>query len=191
MKTLILVAFLASSLALMADNNLLKNGDFSSGINFWDGDCRTPDSGAVDFNTPAATSTGVVVRLRHLDWTKVTQDFDGNIGDYIATISYSVSPDLKFSDKAEDYQNITEKSELTRLKDLKSDPGQWVLIINDLGILRYTYWKIVPKIAAGIQTVNAHVKLDSDATEKKGFYLLFPPGEGTITLHSITLVPQT
>ena len=90
MKTIALLLALALPAVVLADDgdgaskNLLKNGDFSSGINHWEGDCHTPDSSSFD-PTAAAPTSGVVVKLRHADWTKVTQDFDGKIGEYVAT----------------------------------------------------------------------------------------------------------
>jgi hypothetical protein len=142
------VLVLALALPLHADNNLLRNGDFSLGLADWVGDCHTPEANSDDL-TQTAVPTGVVVKLRHFDWTKMTQDFDGKAGDYQVTVTYSVSPDLKFSTKAEDYQNIPGKVGFNRLSAFGSNPGTWILIVNDLGNLRFNYWKITPGTGAG------------------------------------------
>jgi hypothetical protein len=194
MKKLAALLLLLSLINLRADNNLLQNGDFSDGIAHWDGDCHSPDSNnndSIDLSSPATTTpSGVVVKLRAGDWTKVTQDFDGKVGHYILTINYSVSPDLKFSQVADDYTNVPGKVGFSRLNPFNSDPGEWAVVINDLGALHYNYWKITPNLTTGVQSVKANVNLDSDDSYKKGFYLLFPPGSGVITLQGITLVPQ-
>ena len=190
MKTLALLVLLAGATAAMADDNLLQNGDFSSGIAHWDGDCHTPDATALD-SGGATPTAGIIVQLRSHDWTKVMQDFDGKIGEYQLTITYSASSDMKFSDNVKDYTNVPGLLGFSRLRPFNSTPGDWVVIVNDLGAMRYTYWKISPNMgASGVQTLHLRVHLDSDASEKKGFYLVFPPGEGIINLQSISLLPQ-
>jgi hypothetical protein len=191
MKTLALLFFLASNVAVLADSNLLQNGDFSDGLADWDGDCHTLNSSTIDSPLTPAMTTGVAVQLKPSDWTQVIQDFDGNVGEYVLTVTYATSPDLKFSDEPGDYFNIPGKIGFSRLMPFSSTPGQWVVIVNDLGAMHYHYWKIKPNPnASGVQTVTVQVRLSSDDTEKKGFYLLFPPGQGLINLQSISLIPK-
>jgi hypothetical protein len=193
MKTLALLVLLAASPVALADDNLLQNGDFSSGIAHWEGDCHTPDAAPVDLgSTDASTVSGVIVKLRHGDWTKVTQDFTGKIGEYLLTITYSLSPDAKFSTDPDDYTNVPGKVGFNILRAFDSSPGNWNLIVTDIGAQRYTYWTIEPKVGApGVQKITTRVQLDSDDTQEKGFCLIFPPGDGFITLQSITLVPKS
>jgi hypothetical protein len=190
MKIFALVLFLAGISVASADDNLLRNGDFSSGLSHWEGDCHTVGSSTFDDSITSPPTAGIIVKLRHSDWSKVTQDFDGKVGVYTLTINYSVSPDLKFSDRIDDYTNVTGRLELADLKPFDGNIGEWSLIITDLGANRYTFWKITPKpSASGTQTVNVQVHLDSDDYQKKGFFLAFPPGTGFINLQSITLTP--
>ena len=191
MKILALLVFLAGVTAAVADDNLLKNGDFSNGITYWEGDCHTADGIALDLGE-APTTSGIIVKLRSFEWTKVTQDFDGNIGEYLLTITYAASSNMKFSDNPKDYTNVPAQLGFSRLRPFSSTPGDWVVIVNDLGAMHYTYWKISPHMgASGVQTLRLRVHLDSDASQKKGFYLIFPPGEGIINLLGLTLLPQT
>lgn len=199
MKILPVLLLLTSLTIVRADNNgnLLQNGDFSSGSAHWQGDGHPPDNSGNDIPdlsaTPSTTtaSPGIVIKLRSHDWTKVLQDFDGNVGEYLLTIKYTAASDLQFSDKADDYNNIPGKVEFSRLMPFNGTPGNWIVIINDLGNLRYEYWQIKPKVnTAGVQTLTCNVKLNSDDAVKKGFYLLFPPGTGAITLQSISLVAK-
>ena len=190
MKTLALLILLAGTSIVLADENLLKNGDFSNGINHWEGDCHTIDSTTFDPSVTPPTS-GIIIKLHGSGWAQVTQDFKGKIGEYTVSVVYSVSPDLKFSDRKEDYINIPGLLGFSRLKGFDAAPGQWALIINDLGAMHYNYWKITPKLdPSAVQKVNVRIQLDSDDTVDKGFYLVFPPGEGFINLQSITMVPQ-
>jgi hypothetical protein len=171
------------------DANVLKNGDFSNGINHWEGDCHTPDSTS-DLSLGSTPTTGVIVKLHGSDWSKVTQDFESKIGEFLLSITYSVSPDLKFSTRPDDYINVPSLLKFSRLKPFDAEPGKWVIIINDLGAMRYTYWQIMPKNdPSAAQTVTCTVHVDSDDGDK-GFYLIFPPGDGSITLKNISLVPK-
>jgi hypothetical protein len=194
MKALALIFLMAGGSLAVADANLLRNGDFSSGIAHWEGDCHTADNGtevelgAMDSNSSG--NNGVTVKLRLGDWTKVTQDFDGGIGEYNLTITYSVSPNLKFSNKRDDYVNGVGKAGITAFVAFNSEPGQWIVLLSDRGAGHCLYWTITPKVdAPGSQTISLKVHLDSDDTNKKAFCLIFPPGDGVITLHNISLVP--
>ncbi len=173
-----------------ADDNLLKNGDFSNGITEWEGDGHTPGSTTFDSpDTPVPTS-GIVVKLHHGAWTKVSQEFYGKAGKFLLTVTYEGSPDLKFSTRNDDYANVPGQLEVTpSLVPFDGNLGQWNLIVIDVGAGRYRYWAITPKSnATGVQTVTTHLKFNSDDSVKKSFYLVFPPGEGFINLKSISLV---
>ena len=80
MKTFTLVALVfALALPLRADN-WLENGDFTDGISHWHGGGRSPADFASDNPLQASdpfTSKGLIIPLKHLDWTKVAQDFKG------------------------------------------------------------------------------------------------------------------
>jgi hypothetical protein len=184
MKKLLLLCFLAGSLAAFADDtNLLQNGDFSSGLSEWEGDCHTPGSASDN----SGATTGVVVKMRD-DWTKMTQDFDAKPGNYLLTITYTVTPDFAPSQKKEDYENVTGQLELSALGAINTSPGAWLIMINDTGATHYNYWQITPTTTAGVQTVHTLVQIQTD--EKKGFFLGFPPGTGTINIQNITLKAQ-
>jgi hypothetical protein len=196
MKTLAALLFssfflTSGSIALADSGSVLRNSDFSEGVTEWEGDAHTPDSTSFDDPTITPPTSGLVVKLRHGEWTKVTQDFDGDIGQYNLTVTYAVSANLSFSTKQEDYVNIPSLLNFNNLMPFSSMPGNWVVIVNDLGAMHYTYWKIVPKLdGSGTQTFTAQIQLDSPAAQKKGFYLCFPPGNGYINLLGISLTPQ-
>jgi hypothetical protein len=206
MKKLALLLLLAGSATALADDssgNLLQNGDFSSGLSEWEGDCHTFDSSDADAPpdlsaspttsaNPAATQ-GVFVKLRHDDWTKMTQDFDGKAGQYLLTITYSFASDAKLSTSPDDYANIPASTGMSRFRAFSSTPGKWVVIICDLGAMHFYYWEIPPQAqpgATGPQTFTTQVRLASDDEEKKAVCLVFPPGEGLVTIKNVSLAPQ-
>ncbi len=197
---LLLAALFVSISPAFADEgkNLLKNGDFSSGISEWEGDCHTPSQSSDDAtptlgdaaSTAAAPAAGVVVKLRSRDWTQMKQDFEGKVGEYNMTIVYSFSPDLKFSTSLDDYANIPQSTGYSLFRAFSSPPGKWIIIISDVGAAHFTYWTVDPQGAPGpTQTFRTHVRLDSDDSSAKAICLVFPPGTGTVTLQSVSIVP--
>jgi hypothetical protein len=187
MKTLALLLFLAGGSVVLADTDVLENGSFSDGITSWEGDVHTAGGSSDDSNS----TSGVVVGLRSSDWTKISQVFDGKSGDYLLTITYTTTPGMTISNRAEDYQNTTLKMGLNGMAPINTQTGDWVLMVVDSGSARSEYWQITPTInGTGVQTIKTQVSLKSGDDHKKGFYLGFPPGSGTINLQSITLVPN-
>ena len=186
MKTLALLLLLAGASTAFADTDLLQNGDFADGISHWEGDCHSVGSASDD----SSATTGVVIKLRDGDWTKISQDFDGKVGNYTLTVTYTVTPDIKFSLRPEDYKSTTLKMGLIGLVAASTTPGEWCVVVVDSGIHMYDYWQVSPKLDPnGVQKIMLKVDLGSGADHKKGFYLGFPPGSGSINLQSITLVP--
>jgi hypothetical protein len=188
MKVLVLTAFFAAIVfAVRADSDLIRNGDFSGGINHWEGDLHTADSSSfADGETPP--TSGVVVKLHHGSWSQVIQDITGKVGEYKVSITYSTSTDLKFSTRAEDYQNVPGQLGYA-IMPFSSEPGKWNLIIIDRAAGHYNYWKIPATSGTGAQTVNFGVQLDTGDDATKGFILIFPPGDGFINLQKVSMKP--
>ena len=191
MKALLLALLVTGAIIARGDDtatNLLKNGDFSGGLNHWEGDCQAIDNSSFDPSETAPTA-GVIVKLQGSSWTKVSQDFDAKIGEYIVSITYGLSSDLKFSDSVEDYNNISGKLGFNGLKPFGAPPGRWIVLINDWAAGHSTFARISPKLGLnGPQTVTVPIHIDSDA-ETKGFFLLFPPSTGFINLLNVSLTP--
>jgi hypothetical protein len=191
MKLVALILFLAASASGAAGDttSLLDNGDFSNGLTHWEGNAHTAGSAQDD----SGSTTGIVVKLRVGDWTKVTQDFTGKVADYILTITYALSSGLEFSDRPDYYADVTTKLGFTNyFVPFSSQKDKWVIIITDRGLNHYTYWKVSPTLGStDVQTVQCEVSLDSDETHPKSFCLGFPPGSGFVNLQSISLVPKT
>ena len=189
MKKLLFIFSLAASISAVADDNLLRNSDFSNGISHWDGDCRTPDSGGGDLAAPdTQSSSGAVIKLRKNEWTHISQDFEGKTGDYTLTITYSVSTDLEFSTNPDDYTNLGSKIQFTLLGYTETDPGNWLVALTDYGMKSSSSMTLTPTLrGSDTQSVTTHFHLRS--SNNGGVYIVFPPGTGILTLHSITLAP--
>ena len=77
---------------------------------------------------------------------------------------------------------------LSALGPIDTQPGAWLIMLNDTGATRFHYWQITPSTTPGVQTVHTILQVETD--EKKGFFLGFPPGVGTINIQDISLKPQ-
>ncbi len=195
MKTslLFLALALASVLPLQAQN-FLQNGDFADGADHWYGDGRTPaDMGGDD---PTATpnplyAKGLIIPLKGAAWSKVSQDFKGNIAAGVLTIAYQVSPDFNLSTKPEDYQNVPELINDEGWKPFNGAPGEWIIFISDFGTDRAhgTYYKIKVNSGTGPQVIKAKVK-GLTPLEDKTLAIAFPPGTGAIVLLGVSLSVQ-
>jgi len=190
MKTLLFgLLVLACALPLQADN-WLENGDFVDGINHWYGEGRAPADFAADNPLQSSdpfTSKGLIIPLKHLDWTKVAQDFKGKSASGILTITYMVSPDFAFSDKPDDYVNMPDQIHYDGWKAFNTPPGDWIVFIADFGSARGTYYEIKPKLgSSGPQTYRARV-MGLTPLEDKTITLAFPPGTGTLVILNISL----
>lgn len=187
------VLALACILPLRADN-FLQNGDFSSGTDHWYGDGQTPAAMAGD--DPTATpnplfAKGLIIPLKGASWSKLSQDFQGDIAEGVLTITYMVTPDFGLSTNADDYTNIPDHINDDGWKPFNGAPGEWILFISDFGTARAhgTYYKIKVKGGSGIQVLKAKVK-GLTPQEDKTLAIAFPPGTGSVVLLNVALTDK-
>jgi hypothetical protein len=188
MKTLTL-ALLALCLALpLRADNALQNGDFTDGITHWHGDGRSPADFASD--NPMAkpdpiTSKGMIIPLRHLAWTKVAQDFKSKTGDGTLTITYLVSPDLTFSTKDEDYDNMPGHLGWG-WKTFKIPTGSWMVSLNDSTGTTGFHYSIKNSGAPGTPQTQK-LPLKATPNDKNTLTICIPPGTGNFVLLSVSI----
>jgi len=190
MKTFTLVALVfALALPLRADN-WLENGDFTDGLSHWHGGGRSPADFASDNPLQASdpfTSKGLIIPLKHLDWTKVAQDFKGKSASGVMTITYMVSNDFAFSDKDDDYKNMPDHIGYDAWAAFNTLPGNWVVFLSDFGSSHGTYYEIKPKLGStGVQTFHARI-IGLTPLADKTITLAFPPGTGMLVVLSVSL----
>jgi hypothetical protein len=182
-------------------NNLVKNGDFADGSHEWEGDARVPDPSdaePIDPLAPPTTTTaptGVVVKLRAGDWSSVHQDFSCQSNKVDVVVTYKLSMDCTFSDRAEDYANISDNLQ-TGWPPHAGQIGKWTLFLIDMAGLDTPKddWIFSPNEMSPafgtdeVQTAKASVRVVPG--DHKGIFLTFPPGKGTVTLLSVVVTPS-
>ncbi len=190
MKKLTLALLLLAAFNHVQADNLLQNGDFSDGIAHWYGSCRTPADMTSDdssYQNPGSANA-LVVKLRNGDWTKVTQDFETKPGVITLSVTYVLSPDLKFSQRPDDYANTTGAIGFTAWRSFSTEVGQWVVMMCDLAAGHANVFTINGKQTGAPQTFTA--SFNGKSGEKKNLCLAFPPGQGFVTLQNIALTPS-
>jgi hypothetical protein len=188
-KVLLIALMVLASIPLRADN-WLQNGDFVDGIDHWYGNGRSPADFAPDnpMDKPDPfTSKGLIIQLKHTEWTKVAQDFKGKIASGVLTIVYMVSPDLKFSDKPDDYLNMPGHIGYNAWQAFNTPPGQWIVFISDFGSSRGTYYQLQPKFGSSAPQEYRGKVTGLTPLQDKTITLAFPPGTGTLVLLKVSL----
>jgi hypothetical protein len=180
-KALWTLVFLGAVSNVVADdNNVLRNGDFSSGLAHWEGDGRS----LATTTDALAPGNGMGVELR-AEWTKVMQTFDVKRGGYTVSITYSLTPGTTFTSDGKDYRKIPKKLGFDALQEFRAKKGEWVIIITDRK--RFMHCAIKPPAAgSGEQTVTGNFRLDYEGDDQT-FCLAFPPGNGVVTIENIAL----
>jgi len=172
--------------------NFLLNGEFMDGVGHWYGDARTPQDFVRDNSQQASDpfySKGVVISLKDMSWSKLSQDFQGDIDGGIITITYKLSPNFALSDKPDDYKNVPHQIDYNAWKPFKIKPGKWMLFISDFGSARGTYYPIKPKAGSAPQTIRCKIK-KLTPHEDKTITLAFPPGTGTVVILNVSVEGQ-
>ena len=181
--------FLTLASPLRADN-WIENGDFSDGITHWRGNGRAPTDFAPDnpLDKPdPVTAKGLILPLRGADWDKAQQDFHGKGAEGILTITYLVSPDLAFSQNANDYANIPDLLHMDGWKPFEIPAGNWLVFVTDFGTVHGTYYKIAPKLGSSQpQTMRAKVH-GLTPLEDKTITIACPPGTGKLVILSVSI----
>jgi len=190
MKKLTLAFLLAISTQALWADNWLKNGDFSEGESYWHGDGKSLSDYASDNPGSQAltdAANGLVIPLKPDKWTKVVQDFHGQGGSAVMTITYTVSSDFSFSDDEKEYRNVPNKIDFNAWKAFKIAKGKWLVFISDFGKFRGTYYPMPgPKAGDGAETLTAKIEGLTPHSDKT-IALAFPPGTGEIVLLSVSI----
>jgi hypothetical protein len=132
----------------------------------------------------------MIIPLKSSQWIKECQDFKGKSESGVLKITYVVSPDLKFSSRPEDYQNMPDKIGWDAWKAFDSPPNSWIVFISELESRHGEYFVIQPDLSSTKeQTFTARVQ-GMTADSPKTMALAFPPGTGTIVIHKIELLDQ-
>jgi hypothetical protein len=183
---LLFLLVLACLFPLRAD--ILVNGNFADGRAHWKGDLQDADAiNSASLSTSGSSNSGgVVVQLKKDKWTKIYQTFTIRDPKLYYSVTFQLSDDYKLSSHdAQDYSSI----------DLGDVPGfnfGWSMSERYWGLLvgggSYSTKFLMPNAhkTGDQQTLTGRLNdltTDSDAV----LVLAFPPGEGSVTLYSISL----
>jgi len=136
------------------------------------------------------TSKGLIIPLKSETWTKVAQDFKGQVSSGVLTITYKVSSDFAFSTKPDDYVNMPDKIGYDAWLAFNTPPGTWVLFLSDFGSSHGTYYEIKPKTGStDPQVYRARIKGMTPGADKT-VTLAFPPGSGTLVVLNVSMTSQ-
>jgi hypothetical protein len=178
-------SILALTIALAAPAfgyDILLNTDFSDGTEHW-----KDDPNATSCLNAQATSSGVMIPLSS-SWSKLSQTFDTPDPTLELDVTYCLSDDCSFAPNA-----VFDPSVLKQLTGIDSaqsfsvplKPGEWIAMIADpqAGTLHYV------KLPAGSTNSKSVRALFTRLLEheEKTFYLIFPPGAGSVTVSHASL----
>jgi hypothetical protein len=169
----------------------LTNGDFSDGASHWYGDARWPsDFAPPDPFTKADpfTSQGMILELKPERWMKEFQDFKGKSPDGILKISYILSPGLNFSTNADDYKNMPDKIGWDAWKAFDTPPNDWVVFVSEMEQRHGEYYLIAPQMGSTKEQTISMPLHGMTPWSPKTIAIAFPPGDGTVVIHSVQIV---
>jgi len=199
-KKPILILLVAGLLLPLRADECLLNGDFSEGLSHWYGDGELASDVAKELakkNDPlasapsAALNPGIVIHLKSSRWSKLTQEFTTNNLKMSLKVNYTLSPDCSFSAKSDYYSDVFTAVGLNGYVTRRLSPGNWAVILTDLGTLWCYYFACQPdKNSSESQTFKADSggAADTMKTEfHKTITVAFPPGRGNVTVNLISL----
>jgi hypothetical protein len=179
MKKIFIALFLLSPLHLLHADNLLSNGDFTDGINHWQGDGSQ------------STFAGLVVRLKPDAWTKVYQDAVLPGAQATLKIAYTLSSDATFSSALQGVQQGPDLSKLLGFSVgsgvVSIHPNSWLIFLVE-DVQHFTsYVNVTPRFGTDqLQTTGGTIP-NLKGQSGKTLYLAFPPGQGTVILQNVSL----
>jgi len=182
-------------IASTSGEEMLRNSNFAAGNSHWDGDGEKIVQDALDNDNPFASpqtsndATGLVVKLKNSEWTKVAQDFESRPGNLRLTVTYSVSTDFKFSNLARDYANLPQSINFNYWDAFATQVGDWVVMLCDVAARHQSYREISPPSGSAHSQTYIHI-MTALSGEQETICLAFPPGQGTIILQKVSLIPD-
>jgi len=198
MKKLLIACLILISLFPLKADEWLQNGDFSDGLSHWYGDGQLASDLAKSTSDPLAPTpstpiaNGIVLQLKPDRWSKMTQEFTTDTLKMTLTVNYTLSSDCAFSDKADFYHDIFASLGFRGYGPRSVSPGEWTVILSDLGTKWCYYFRTQPNkdANAASQTFQANYSQAGENMKPalhKTITVGFPPGRGNVTITLISL----
>jgi hypothetical protein len=171
-------------LPLRADQDILINSNFSDGHSHWEGDAKDVDTGDLTSDTQTA---GAVIHLKKDKWTKIYQLFTVRNKKLYYTVSFQLSNDFKIAPRSEgDYSRADLGDVPGLMYQAQMSESSFTLMIR--GGENFTQTSLNPDVSklGKSQTLTGRVNpyvIDVESV----FLIVFPPGQGTVTLTQASL----
>jgi hypothetical protein len=177
---------------------VLANSDFSEGRAHWGGDAEEmapPDPTSVTgTDTAAAPATGVTINLKKDRWTLIYQSFTVRDPQLYYTITFKLSQDYKLTSQGKDDQEAADLSNVPGVMKLYNLPiGHWTMFYTGTDPTDETSinTKSLDPNTTTVQSQTLTGKLiNLNNGADANLILAFPPGEGSITLTTVSLSPD-
>jgi hypothetical protein len=184
---------LACLVPLRAD--ILVNSDFTDGRAHWKGDAQPLDMS--DLSSPT-TPAGVTITLKKDKWTKLYQVFTTKEKKLRYSVTFKLSSDYSVEEETSDGSSGGMMSPSPGLNDIEGmyplylSPwrAKWVIVPYDIGEGSSTYIFLTPDLQKpDAQTLTGTIR-GFNGDDEKILLLAFPPGEGSVTLLNLSLLPS-
>jgi hypothetical protein len=190
MQKFVIAFFLGmAGLSSLRADDILLNGNFTDGKTHWHGDGDSPDTGG-----------RLVITLKPDKWTVVYQNFSFDSSELQLKLTYALSDDCTLAKGSGD-KLVTPLTSL----GLEEATGMANNIFN-VTLPRRTAWMVL-LVGGGMMESEEPVFLRRDAKDPRTFIttlsewngkfindalcLAFPPGQGTVTLTDVELLPPS
>ncbi len=179
---------LSCLLPLQADSSeFIANSTFADGRAHWKGDPQEPDAalGSVDVSSNGSSGS-VVINLKKDKWTKIYQIVTVRAKHLDYTVKFVLSDDYKLSAKSGDDMSQADFGDVPGINWTWSlAENEWALILSG-GSWGQKY--LTPDTTKGKeQTLSGRMSGDLTQGQEAVFLIAFPPGQGSITFHQISL----
>jgi hypothetical protein len=162
--------------------DILLNTDFSEGTAHW-----KDDPNATACLNAQATSSGALIPLSSSGWSRLSQIFDTPDAALQLNLTYSFSDDGSFTPGANFNSSVVQQLTGVSVSDfsLPLGPHEFVALILDPQAKTIHYMKISSN-APNAKTIIGNFRRLLEH-EEKTFYLIFPPGAGSVTVSHASL----
>ena len=200
MKTLALAFLLVAVAFPLRADDWLVNGDFSDGLRGWHGEGHSADedSNAESSENPLATPSasaaptpkGLILKLRS-EWVKESQDFTMKSPNARVKVTYVINPSTTFSTDQKDYTNIPDQIGWNAWRSFDTHPNSFLVFVSDAANPKGSSYEPVEPNMNSNQEQTFEMPLEREvAGEDATIAVAFPPGTGSVTIHSITVTSQ-
>jgi len=179
-----LLLLLCLFLPLRADQDILINSNFSDGHSHWEGDAKDVDTGDLTSDTQPA---GAVIHLKKDKWTKIYQLFTVRDKKLYYTVTFQLSNDFKIAPPSEGDYSRADLGDVPGLM-YRAQLSESIFTLMIRGGDNFAEASLIPdKSKLGkSQTLTGRVNPYAIDVESV-FLIVFPPGQGTVTLTQASL----